>query len=426
MMKTSRQLVLTALLRLERDGGYSNLVLNSMLQKSEFSPQEKAFATRLFYGTVEKKLLLDYNISKLLKKQKLDIEIRCILRMGMYQLLFMDNVPDNAVVNESVKLCAFAKKNSAKGFVNAVLRNKIREGKQINLPRENEKDYLSVKYSVNESIISIFKEDYGKEKAEKILSAFSDETRIFIKVNSLKTTSQKLIDNLNKSGITAIEIMKDCLEIKGGGNLIETSEFKNGEFFVQDFASQMCVNALECENAKRILDVCAAPGGKSFNAYISSNGRAEVVSCDISENRVSLIEEGKQRLGLDGVIPTVQDASLFNESLGMFDRVLCDAVCSGLGVISKKPEIRYKNIDKNELWEIQNNILNNASRYLKKGGILVYSTCTLNKRENEEVVENFLKAHSDFEPYKEGAKTFFPDSDFCDGFFVCAIKRKEN
>lgn len=425
-MKTSRQLVLTALLRLEKDGGYSNLVLNSILLKSELSSQEKAFATRLFYGTVEKKLLLDYNVARLLKKPKLDVEIQCILRMGMYQLLYMDNVPDNAVVNESVKLCTFAKKNSAKGFVNALLRNKIREGKQICLPNENDSKYLSVKYSVDESIISLFKEDYGEQKAEKILSAFSEETRIFIKVNSLKTSSQKLIYDLNKSGITATEIMRDCLEIKGGGNLVETEEFKNGEFFVQDLASQMCVNALECENAERVLDVCAAPGGKSFNAYISSGGKAEVVSCDISENRVSLIEEGNQRLNLSGVMPTVQDATVFNESLGVFDRVLCDAVCSGLGVISKKPEIRYKNIDKNALWKIQNDILSNASRYLKKGGILVYSTCTLNKRENEEVVENFLKAHSDFELYKNGAKTFFPDSDLCDGFFVCTIKRKEN
>ncbi len=433
MIKNARELVLTALVRMEKDEGYSNIVLNSLLEKAELSQNDKAFATRLFYGVIEKKLLLDYNISLLLKKknQKIDPDIREILRMGMYQLLFMENIPDNAVVNECVKLCAFTRKISAKGFVNALLRNKIREGKQILLPEKKNKDYYSVLFSADDSVISLFKEQYGIEKTESIFSSFADETKLFIKVNTRKISSENLIKKLNSKNIEAEEIFENCLEIKNGGNLTKTEEFKNGEFFVQDMASQLCVKALECENAERILDVCGAPGGKSFNAAITAGEKTEVICCDLSENRVSLIENGKQRLGLSNVKGMVQDATVFNEKLGAFDRILCDVVCSGLGVIAKKPEIKYKKINPDTLWEIQNKILENSSRYLRENGILVYSTCTLNKRENQDVIENFLKNHPEFEPHPlcisengEYAKTLFPDIDGCDGFFISAVKKK--
>lgn len=432
-MKNAREVAITALLRVQRDGGYSNLVLDSILEKSNLSKEDKAFATRLFYGVIEKKILLDYNISKLATKplSKLDAEILCILETGLYQLLFMDNVPDSAAVNESVKLCYFTKKSFAKGFVNALLRSKIRQNKQILLPEEADKNYLSVKISADKSIADIFEKQFGIEETLEIFSAFDGESNVYIRVNTNKTDVDGLMEKLKKYSIIAEKCsMNDCLKLSKAVSLTKSDEFLNGEFYFQDLSCQYSCMALEAENAKRILDVCAAPGGKSFTISLLSKN-AEVVSCDISKNRVSLIEGGAKRLGLTNVKPTVQDATVFNEQVGLFDRILCDVPCSGLGVISKKPEIRLKKIDENALFETQMNILKNASRYLVSGGILVYSTCTLNKRENEDVINAFLNDHPDFEPHTlcfatdgEFTKTFMPNKDDCDGFFVSAIRKK--
>ena len=432
-MKNAREVALIALLRVQKDGGYSNLVLDSILEKSNLSKEDKSFATRLFYGVIEKKILLDYNISRLATKpvSKLDAEILCILEMGLYQLFFMDNVPDSTAVNESVKLCCFTKKSFAKGFVNAILRSKIRQNKQILLPEEADRSYLSVKISADKSIADIFEKQFGIDKTIEIFSAFDGEANTYIRVNTNKTDADSLIEKLKKYLVTAEKCsLNNCLKLSKAAGLTKSEEFLNGEFYFQDLSCQYSCTALEAKSAKRILDVCAAPGGKSFTlSFLSQN--AEVVSCDVSKNRVSLIQGGAKRLGLTNIKPTVQDATVFNEQLGLFDRILCDVPCSGLGVISKKPEIRLKKIDENALFETQMNILENASRYLENGGILVYSTCTLNKRENEDVVNAFLNNYLDFEPHKlsfsengEFTKTFMPDKDGCDGFFVSAIRKK--
>lgn len=428
-MKTSRELCLTALLRMEKDEAYSNIVLNALLEKCALSRDEKAFATRLFYGVLENKLLLDFNISLLSSKpiSKLDVEILSILRMGMYQLLFMDSVPDSAAVNESVKLCYFTKKISAKGLVNALLRNKLRENKQIKLPQA-----LNEQLSCDKSIAKLLCEQYSEEQTKEIFSAFSKDTKQYIKINAKKIGLPELSNRLKEKGIiiSAHPTLSNCAVLDSSGDLAHTDEFKNGLFFVQDLSSQLCAASLEAENAERILDVCAAPGSKTFSLAITAPDSAEIVSCDISENRVSLIEKGRERLSLENVKPTVNDATVFNEKLGQFDRVLCDVPCSGLGVIGKKPEIRYKKIEPDALFSLQYKILETSSRYLKSGGILVYSTCTLNKRENEAVIEKFLKEHDGFAPHtlkisEQGdyKKTFLPHKDNCDGFFVSAIKK---
>ncbi len=428
-MKTSRELCLTALLRMEKDEAYSNIVLNALLEKCILSREEKAFATRLFYGVLEKKLVLDYNISQLLSKpiHKLDIEILSILRMGMYQLLFMDGVPDSAAVNESVKLCYFTKKISAKGLVNAVLRNKLRENKQIKIPKA-----LNEALSCDKSIAKLLCEQYSESETREIFSAFSNDTKQYIKINTKKTSFSELKALLKEKGIEITQHPKilNCAEVITSGDVAHTEEFKNGHFFIQDLASQICADSLCVENAERILDVCAAPGSKTFSLSIGAPDGAEIVSCDVSENRVSLIEKGRERLALSNVKPTVNDATIFNEKLGQFDRVLCDVPCSGLGVIGKKPEIRYKKIEPDALFSLQCKILETSSRYLKSGGVLVYSTCTLNKRENEAVIEKFLKEHSDFVPHplkisKENdyKATLLPHKDNCDGFFISAITK---
>lgn len=428
-MKTSRELCLTALLRMEKDEAYSNIVLNTLLEKCDLSREEKAFATRLFYGVLERKLLLDFNIAQLLSKpiHKLDIEILSILRMGMYQLLFMDSVPDSAAVNESVKLCYFTKKASAKGLVNALLRNKLRENKQIKTTTA-----LNEALSCDKSIAKLLCEQYSESETREIFAAFSSDTKQYIKINAKKTTFSELESLLKQKGIEIIEHpnISNCAEVVTSGDMAHTEEFKKGLFFVQDLASQICTDSLCVENAQRILDVCAAPGSKTFSLSISAPDSAQIISCDVSENRVSLIEKGRERLGLLNVKPTVNDATVFNEKLGKFDRVLCDVPCSGLGVIGKKPEIRYKKIEPDALFSLQYKILETSSRYLKSGGILVYSTCTLNKRENQAVIEKFLEEHGDFAPCplkiskKNDYKiTLLPHKDNCDGFFISAIRK---
>lgn len=428
-MKTSRELCLTALLRMEKDEAYSNIVLNTLLEKCSLGREEKAFATRLFYGVLEKKLLLDFNISQLVSKpiHKLDIEILSILRMGMYQLLFMDSVPDSAAVNESVKLCYFTKKISAKGLVNAVLRNKLRKNKEIKIPTT-----LNESLSCDKSISKLLCEQYSESETKEIFAAFSNDTKQYIKINAKKTSFFELKDLLKEKGIEIIEhpSVSNCAEVKTMGDVAHTDEFKKGLFFIQDLASQICVDSLCVQNAERILDVCAAPGSKTFSLSISAPDSAEIVSCDVSENRVSLIEKGRERLSLLNVKPIVNDATVFNEKLGQFDRVLCDVPCSGLGVIGKKPEIRYKKIEPDALFSVQYKILETSSKYLKSSGILVYSTCTLNKRENEAVIEKFLEEHTDFAPkfleiseQSDYKITLLPHKDNCDGFFISAIRK---
>ena len=422
-MKTARQLCLLALNRMEDGGGYSNIVLNSLLEKSELSREDRAFASRLFYGVLEKKLLLDFNIAPLSKRpvSKLDTDILNILRMGMYQLLFLESVPDSAAVNESVKLCTFAKKKSATGFVNALLRAKIRQNKEICLPKDK-----SVALSVDKSIYLLLKEQYGEKRAEEILGSFSSETPLYIRVNTQKTTVDKLASDLSKQNIhiEAVSEIEGCALASNIGALSKIREFNDGHFYVQDLASQRCCSALNAKGAKRILDVCAAPGGKSFTLALTAGEKSRVVSCDLYENRVNLIKSGAERLSLFSIEPIVNDACLYNEKLGKFDRVLCDVVCSGLGVIGKKPEIRYKNIKADELFEVQSKILETSSKYLENGGILVYSTCTINKMENEAVVEAFLDKHAEFS--LEAQKTYFPDLDGCDGFFVAKLVKTKD
>ena len=422
-MKTARQLCLLALNRMEEGGGYSNIVLNSLLEKSSLSREDRAFASRLFYGVLEKKLLLDFNIAPLSKRpvSKLDTDILNILRMGMYQLLFLESVPDSAAVNESVKLCAFTKKKSATGFVNALLRAKIRQNKEICLPKDK-----SVALSVDKSIYLLLKEQYGEKRAEEILGSFSSETPLYIRVNTQKTTVDKLASDLSKQNIhiEPVSEIEGCALASNIGALSKIREFNEGHFYVQDLASQRCCSALCAKGAKRILDVCAAPGGKSFTLALTAGEKSRVVSCDLYENRVNLIKSGAERLSLFNIEPIVNDACVYNEKLGKFDRVLCDVVCSGLGVIGKKPEIRYKNIRVDELFEVQSKILETSSKYLEKGGILVYSTCTINKMENEAVVDVFLKKHNEFS--LEEQKTYFPDLDGCDGFFVAKLVKTKD
>ncbi len=440
-VKSARFVVLNALLRMEKDQSYSNLVLDMYLKKSELSLQDKNFASRLFYGVIERKLTLDYIVSSYSKQPvlHLDLAVRIILWMGLYQLLYM-NIPESAAVNESVKLAA-AIKPSAKGFINAVLRQFLRDGKEIRWPdpQKNPLLYTSVRYSCPEWLISQYQQDYGIGRTESILKNSLLSPSIVIRSNPLRVSDEKLECFLREEGveISRMPQLRHCFKVLKG-NPVDTVSFSKGFFHVQDIASQLCALVVAAGKPKKVLDLCAAPGGKTFTIgeEISFYG-GKVQAFDLHQKRVRLIQKGVQRLGLENTITAFEgDASLLNSRLEKADSVLCDVPCSGLGVIRRKPEIKYKpSKTLSDLPLIQNKILENATNYVAPDGYLIYSTCSLSKRENEQVVEAFLKRHSEFSPEPlpdvfpfpkgEFQTTFFPEEDGPDGFYLARMRKVE-
>lgn len=438
VLKNARAVVYDALFRLEKDRSYSNLILDASLKKSALSGQDKGFASRLFYGVIERKLTLDYIVSCYSRQplERLHLGVRVVLWMGLYQLLYLDT-PDSAAVNESVKLVSSIKPG-AKGFVNAVLRQFIRDGKAISYPDEPLRR-LSIQYSCPEWLVEQYQRDYGAKRMKGILESSLLPPPITLRVNPLKSSGEELAVRLMEEGIETLPVsgMPYCLAVVKG-NPVESRAFTEGLFHVQDIASQLCAFVAASSSPKRLFDLCAAPGGKSFTIAeeISLQG-GTVFSFDLHPQRVRLIENGAKRLGLTGVVSaSVADASVYFAELGQADCVLCDVPCSGLGVIRRKPEIKYKPMaDLKNLPLIQLNILENASNYVVPGGVLVYSTCSLSKLENEQVVETFLKKNPSFVPellpelpfleQRGFQATFFPVPDGPDGFYLALMKRAE-
>lgn len=431
-MKNARQTAFEILLKIEKNKAYSNIALDSAVR--EFSPDstDRAFISRLVYGVTERKLTLDYIYSGYLKQppSKLKPELLTVLRMGTYQLCFADKIPVSAAVNESVEL---AKKNGAAyaaGLVNAVLRKVSQNGFVTDGLPDDEKR-ISIEYSVPAELVKFFIHHYGYDGAVGIFKSSLQPKKITVRVNTLKTDAAALIAALTAEGTEVCETrLENALIIRPKDAVYELDSYKQGLFHVEDISSQMCVKALCAQPGDRVLDICSAPGGKSFAAAQYMNNTGEIVSCDLYEQRVGLIESGAQRLGINMINAKVNDASVYDPQLGFFDRVLCDVPCSGLGIINKKPEIKYKSLDSiKELIPIQKAILETASRYVKPGGVLVYSTCSLNPNENRRVCDAFLEAHNEFhsvdaapgEPrfLNEGDyMTFVPHINNCDGFFV--------
>ncbi len=435
-MINTRKEVVKLLNKTFSENSYSNILLDSVLSSKEVNADEGRFITALYYGVLERKISLDHIISGYSSKKlsKLDDTILNILRTGIFQLKYMDSVPDNAAVNESVKLTKSFRLASASGFVNAVLRNFIRDKMKIKEPDEiTEK--LSVRYSVNPDIIRILLSDYGMEKTELFLKRTLEKTPVFFRMNNTKTDFEELRSNAGKTEITESDFPPLCMEAKSG-NIIHTKAFKKGLLHIQDIASQTACFLLEAAENETVLDICSAPGGKAFTVAEIMNGTGRVLAFDIYSQRVELISEGASRLGLTNIIAQTGDAAVHDPELEGADRVICDVPCSGIGVMRKKPEIRYKDTKEfEELPCIQMKILKNASSYLKKGGVLVYSTCTLNRKENDEVIDAFLAENSDFEgvplPETEGElndgfkMTLGFGSLNSDGFFIAKIRRKE-
>ncbi len=437
-MKSARQVAFEALLKVHRDGAYSNLVVDSLLKENkELDDRDKAFVCSLVYGTLDRLILIDYNLGLYLNQpvRKLKPELHTILRMGTYQLLFMDKVPSRAAVNESVNLAKFNKSSFAASLVNAVLRRVSDNG--LRLPEGSETDpaYLAVKYSCPEWIIKLWIDSYGIDNAIALAEKALEAAPVVIRVNTTKTTSEELIWKLAEEGVVSekIDAVPEALVISNTGSVEELDSYKQGLFHAQDIASQLCCMALDAKEGETVFDLCAAPGGKTFTIAEHMNNTGVVRSFDVYQSRVELIKSGAERLGLGNVYSYLSDASIFNENYGFADKVLCDVPCSGLGIIRRKPEIRFKNKSEIDgLPELQYRILCNATKYLKDGGRLVYSTCTLNPKENSEVCDRFVKEHPEFTPvsvhtdlprYGEGDKylTLMPHIHSTDGFFIAAF-----
>ena len=422
-----RALALDVLQKCEA-GGYSNIALDTVIKRNGLSSQDRALLTALVYGVIEKKITLDYFISSLssISNSKIERDTRNILRMGLYQLEFMEKIPAHAAINETVDL---ANKRS-KGFVNAILRSYQRQKDKIAFPDKNDGvKYLSVTHSVGEPLVEKLLESYSFEECEKMLAAFGERTPITLRVNNIKSTREQILDELSGGSPTRYSPDGVILENAAVSELLPLSE---GRVTVQDEASQICVRALGAKTGDTVIDVCACPGSKSFGAAMTMNNEGKILAFDIHDNKLSLVKSGAERLGISIISTEAHDARQpINELFGVANKIICDVPCSGFGVIGKKPEIRYKDPKESaRLPEIQLDILENVSNYLKVGGALVYSTCTVLPEENEQIIKKFLDKNQDFElaPFSVGELevsggmiTLLPHIHNTDGFFIAKL-----
>ncbi len=422
-MANARKIALKALCDVRVGGAYSNITLNKYFSENDLSAADKSLATALFYGVIDRTITLDYVLSQYIKTplKKMNSQVLENLRIALYQIMFMDKIPDSAAVNEAVKLVKNSKQKHLSGFVNAVLRNILREGAK--LPDGNDVKSLSVRFSCPEWIIESFIADYGTYNAVELLEASLQAPSVILRVNTLKTNTDDLIAALLQENIIAKpSILENSLEIIGGIDVTKSNAYRNGLFHVQDIASQTIINILSPTKEERVLDICAAPGGKTFTMAQYMQNRGEIVACDLYEKRVELISRGAKRLGITNIKPLQNDATIKNDELGKFDVILCDVLCSGLGVIRRKPEIKYKDISEySDITVIQSKILENAVDYLNESGRILYSTCTLRRCENESVIQRFLDKYPMYELKYQ--RTFMPHTDGSDGFY-CALLQK--
>ena len=433
----ARETALHGLMACRKNGAWSNAVLKEYIVRDRLDPRDAALATRLCYGVLQNRARLDFYLEQLLTGKLRDLHpvVRDVLHLGLYQIYELDKIPDSAAVNESVALTKQCVKNPrAAALVNAVLRNAVRTKGTLEEPVS-----YAHRYSHPEELISLLKANLPKGTLEGMLAADNEAPQTVVQVNLQKTTTEDLVQALEQEGVSAKphSWMEDCLILSGTGNLEKLETFQKGLFYVQDPASRLSVlcAGLNCQTG-RVLDCCAAPGGKSFAAAIAMEGQGQILSCDVYPHKVELIQKGAARLGFGNITAICQDAAVFvPEWEQAMDAVIVDAPCSGLGIIRKKPDIRYKDLQPmQELPELQLRILSNQSRYVRPGGVLMYSTCTVLRRENEEVAAAFLKEHPDFcleklnlpEVFPEnetGMLTLIPGMYDTDGFFICRMRR---
>lgn len=427
-----RELILNVLLKVTRDGEYSHIAIKNTLDKYQYlEKQERSFFTRVCEGTLENMILIDYIINQFskVKVNKMKPVIRCILRSSVYEMKYMDSVPVSATCNEAVKLAQKKGFHNLKGFVNGVLRNISRNLENISMP-DKEKEpvkWLSITYSIPEWLVEKWKKCYEVSQLEEMFQTFLDKSATSIRVNTEKITKEALKEELEQEKITVTENeeIPDALYIGGYDFLAGIPAFIDGKFYVQDVSSMLVSLWAEPKEGAQVLDVCAAPGGKSIHMAQLLHGTGMVEARDLTEYKVSLIEENIERCGLKNICAKQADARVLEEDrIGTADIVIADLPCSGLGVIGKKPDIKFKMTNEKclELVELQREILHTVQRYVKPGGVLMYSTCTINEQENEENVQWFLKEYSEFVLEKQ--QQILPEKGKNDGFFLARMVRK--
>lgn len=412
-MKNARLSAFDMLYDIIYGGAYSNIVLEKGIKAVE--SKDKGFVSRLVYGVIERRLSLDYAINKFLNG-KTKPKVKILLYIGAYQVLYMDKIPDAVAVYETVSLCDNIGLSYYKKLINAVLHRIIDYKTEFDII-----DDLSIKYSCPQHLMNMWTKMYGEDNVVDILESINNRPPVFAIPNSKYVDAEELYYELFSAGIDC-EVFNDVVKINSSFDLSGLKAFNDGLFYIEDYSSYSCAKALGAKSDDVVLDLCSAPGGKAFT--IAQSG-ATVYAYDIYEHRVELIKKSAQRLGLNNIITGINDALIYNANLPFADRIICDVPCSGFGIIRRKPEIRYKNLDDiKELPQIQYNILFTSSRYLKSGGVIIYSTCTLNKKENEQVVDRFLNDNTDFSLVE--SKTVFPTKNGGDGFFYSILKKKND
>lgn len=445
-MGNPRQTAVEALCILHGQEGYSNLVLDRLMDKADLSARDKTLAAALFYGVLERQITVDYILEKFLNQSisRLPPQVTEILRTGLYQIYFMSRIPASAAVDEAVKLSKATGQNAHAALINGVLRTADRERKKLRYPDEKTAPlrFLEVKYSCPAELISFWRDSYGEANGEGLLKSALGRPPLTIRVNTMKTTPECLIQKLSEEGIQAARspVLVNALVLTDTAAINRTDAYRAGLFHVQDLASQLCCEVLDPQPGEIIYDICAAPGGKSFTMAEKMGNIGTLLAFDQYDQKVTVLSEGAGRLGLSCMKAKKRDARRDTEALPRADRILCDLPCSGLGTIRRKPEIRYKSLSNfDDLPALQLSILQTTAPLLKPGGRLVYSTCTLSPRENSDVAQAFLLAHPDYEsePIRcpnglehaieepAGEWTLFPHVHGTDGFFMASFRKKD-
>ena len=439
----AREVALLTLNTCHRQGGWSDGVLKKQLAVAGLDSRDAGLATQLCFGVLQNRILLDFYLSKFsnIPLKRMEDKVVQALRIGAYQMLFLDKIPASAAVNSAVNMTKTHCKNPrAAGMVNGILRSLTRSLRDLpTIPQTDPVHYLATLYSHPEWVVEEFVRTLGDQEAEQLLEADNAQPPLTVMVNTTKTTAEELTADLESQGVvvTPHEWLPNCLCLAKTGDLERLHAFQEGLFYVQDAASRMAAMTADPKPGMKVLDCCAAPGGKSFACAIAMGNEGEITSCDLHPHKKKLIQAGADRLGLTCIQPKTADGKKFRpEWENSFDVVVVDAPCSGLGVIRKKPDIRFKAPEPLEaLPEVQAEILANACRYVKPGGTLLYSTCTLLSRENENIVTAFLESHKDYKAeaftlpgpvgkIESGMVTLWPHRHGTDGFFISKMRKE--
>lgn len=439
-----RKIASKILYEIEHNNAYTNIAVSKAFENGDFSPEEKGFISELVHGVTERRITIDYIISQFskLKLNKIAPNVLNAARLGIYQILYMDRIPESAAVNESVKLAKSAGGQRSAGFVNAILRNVIRNKNSISFPAD-EIEYLSVYYSYPQELVTLFVNEFGYDFTEDMFKAFYERRPVTLRCNTLKTTPEKLCSDLKRGNIDVSLYYSDIFPNINYAicadklrNMEKLPSYLNGDFYVQDIAAMLVADVLNPKSGDTVIDMCAAPGGKTTHIAEKMGNNGVIYAFDIHEHKIKLINDNAKRLGIDICKATIQDSAVLNEEyIEKADCVLVDAPCSGFGIIGKKPDIKYQRqvSDISDLAGLSFKILSSAANYVKSGGTLVFSTCTVEKTENEDVVDKFIdKFGTEFylEPIKEinkeniGYITLYPHIDGTDGFFICKFKKR--